>query len=154
MFNISPMKESDVFAASVLITQLRIAMNGRAVCTPNQMVGVLSQSLFRGDYTGMISRIAKTNQIVGYLGLNKRFAIYAGGSFGQVTELFVDPVVRRLGCGEGLLAEAEKSVVDFGGSSMEIGAPDALGHPGTFLFYQDAGYSVVGPRLSKTLQAH
>jgi len=150
MFKISPMEYQDLADASHLVTDLRSSMNGRIVCTPAEMREVLALALDAPDYHGFLAR-NEESKAVGYIGLNRRFAIYAGGAFYQITELFTAPDARRTGVAQGLIHTAENLARDAGLSSIELGAPRRETHPGTHAFYEAMGYAVVGPRLSKSI---
>ncbi len=85
------------------------------------------------------------------LTLNECAAIYAGGRFGEISELFVRPSFRHQGLGERLVAAA----VEFGQSRswtrLEVGAPPRPAWERTFAFYRRHGFTDVGPRLKRPL---
>ena len=112
---------------------------------------MLSEALQYGPYRGFVA-YGTAGGLQGYIGVDARFAIYAGGHFLQVTELFVQPEARRKGVARTLLASIENMAQWEGGSAIEIGAPDAGKHPGTAAFYENQGYRIVGPRFSKSLK--
>ena len=87
----------------------------------------------------------------GLVTLNECAAIYAGGRFGEIPELFVVPEYRS----GGVAAALVKSAVDFaeaqGWPRIEVGAPDQPRWQRTMSFYLKQGFVEVGPRLKYLL---
>ena len=88
---------------------------------------------------------------VGILTLNECAAIYAGGRFGEISELYVRPHVRSRRIGSELLQAA----IRFGRARewrrLEVGAPDVPRWSRTIAFYLRNGFVDVGPRLKLLL---
>lgn len=84
---------------------------------------------------------------VGVIMLAESAAIYAGGAFGVITELYVVPEQRSAGVAKRLVAAA----LDFGRSRpwgrVEVGAPHQPAWERSFQFYLREGFTEVGPRL-------
>lgn len=84
---------------------------------------------------------------VGVIMLAESAAIYAGGTFGVITELYVVPEQRSAGVARRLVAAA----LEFGrGRSwgrLEVGAPRQPAWARSFQFYLREGFTEVGPRL-------
>jgi GNAT superfamily N-acetyltransferase len=105
------------------------------------------------DGEGVWSFLATTrdNRDVGVVTLNECAAIYAGGRFGEISELYVVPDSRSNNVGA-LLTEA---AVAFGRTRkwpiIEVGAPSAPAWQRTIDFYLKRGFEEVGPRLQLTL---
>lgn len=148
--NIFTLAASDLDDAARLVTELRTDMNGCVVCSVDEMQLVLSSSLREPTYTGFLAR-NHDGDALAFLGINQRFAIYAGGTFFQITELYVLPSARRLGVGRALVLKGEAHALRNGGRCVELGAPSQGRHPETHAFYAAQGYRIVGPRLSKRL---
>ena len=83
----------------------------------------------------------------GLITISEAFAIYNGGDFGVITELYVDRNSRSEGIGKLLL----QSVFDFSDSmnwtKVEVGAPNAEEWPRTIEFYKRNGFKQKGPKL-------
>lgn len=84
---------------------------------------------------------------VGVIMLAESAAIYAGGAFGVITELYVVPEQRSSGVASRLVAAA----LAFGRSRswgrIEVGAPHQPAWERSFQFYLREGFTEVGPRL-------
>jgi ribosomal protein S18 acetylase RimI-like enzyme len=79
--------------------------------------------------------------------LHECAAIYAGGVFGEISELYVKPECRSLKVGELLLT----TVIEFGKTRewkrLEVGSPSSDDSPRTFNFYEKQGFQCTGARL-------
>lgn len=146
---IVPLSGALVPDAARLVADLRTSMNGRVVCTPHDLLPVLTTALSTPTYHAALALYEAAP--IGYVGWNDRFAIYAGGPFAQITELFVDSHARRQGIAAALLAHAQDHARRAGAGSVEISIPSPETHPGTLAFYQAQGYALGGPKVSKTL---
>ncbi len=98
--------------------------------------------------TGVWSFLARINdEVVGMINLNECAAIYAGGKFGEITELYVKPEYRSEKIGEKLIAQAREFACDKGWEILEVGAPDVPRCQRTVNFYLNNGFNEIGPRL-------
>ena len=86
---------------------------------------------------------------VGVIMLNECMAIYAGGRFGEITELYVSPAYRSKGIAPMLIEAATKIAHRRGWKRFEVGAPDQPAWNRTLSFYLREGFEEVGPRLRK-----
>ena len=92
-----------------------------------------------------------TGNRVGVLTLNECAAIYAGGYFGEITELYVVPEYRSSKVGAALIDAAAEFGKKRGWANIEVGAPDVPRWEKTLAFYTRYGFKEVGPRLDLTL---
>ncbi len=84
---------------------------------------------------------------IGILMLNECAAIYAGGRFGEITELYITPRQRSCGIASMLLTEAKEIARERGWGRLEVGAPAQPAWTRTLSFYLREGFEEVGPRL-------
>ena len=102
---------------------------------------------------GVWSFLATTrdDRDVGVVTLNECAAIYAGGRFGEISELYVVRDSRSKNVGT-LLTEAAAA---FGRKRkwpfIEVGAPSVPAWQRTVDFYLKRGFEEIGPRLQLTL---
>lgn len=92
------------------------------------------------------------DEVVGMINLNECAAIYAGGKFGEITELYVKPAFRCRNIGEQLIAQARDFAGERGWKVLEVGAPDVPRCQRTVNFYLHNGFSEIGPRLEIDVQ--
>ncbi|MDR3372055.1 GNAT family N-acetyltransferase [Rhodoferax sp.] len=103
-----------------------------------------------GDATKVWAMLAKReDRPVGVIVLNECAAIYAGGVFGEISELYVLPEFRSKDIGAMLLTAADKFAVEKGWSVLEVGAPGLPRWQSTVDFYLNNGFSVIGPRMER-----
>lgn len=93
----------------------------------------------------------KPDAAVGVLTLSECCAIYAGGKFGKISELYVTPESRSDRVGARLLEAATVFGKSKQWGRLEVGAPDVPRWNRTVSFYLDNGFVEVGPRLKLTL---
>ncbi len=86
-------------------------------------------------------------EYVGILTLVETFAIYAGGNYGVIDEMYVAPEYRGLGVGKKLLAAAK----DYGRAKqwlrIDVTAPPEEEWRRTVKFYEREGFVFTGPKL-------
>ncbi len=88
---------------------------------------------------------------VGVIMLNECLAIYAGGRFGEITELYVSPAYRSQGVAAKLLQAATEIGREKGWKRFEVGAPGQPAWRRSLAFYLREGFEEVGPRLRRLL---
>ena len=84
---------------------------------------------------------------VGLMTLNLCMAIYAGGRFGEISELYIAPEHRSRGIARQLLHHAMEEGRALGWKRIEVGAPSQPAWQRTLAFYLANGFEEVGPRL-------
>jgi GNAT superfamily N-acetyltransferase len=95
--------------------------------------------------------IAPDEGDVGVVLLNECAAIYAGGRFGEISELYVAPGFRSRGVGALLIEAAIALGRERGWPDIEVGAPSVPAWQRTVNFYLRHGFEEVGPRLDLKL---
>lgn len=88
---------------------------------------------------------------VGVLTLHECAAIYAGGIFGEISELYVDPAYRSKQVGQMLLDAAEKKGSAMGWVRLEVGSPPPQDWPRTVGFYEKNQFVATGTRLRRLI---
>ena len=96
--------------------------------------------------------LAKSNnESVGVITLHECAAIYAGGVFGEISELYVKPEFRSSNIGEILLNSALEKGNKLGWKRLEVGSPPPNQSPRTIKFYENKGFKCTGSRLRRLL---
>jgi len=94
--------------------------------------------------------LAKLNsEIVGFISLIESNAIYAGGKFGIINELYVHPEYRSSGIGAKLIGYVQKSSENKNWTRLELSTPDELEWHRTIMFYEKEGFETVGLKMKK-----
>jgi GNAT superfamily N-acetyltransferase len=86
-------------------------------------------------------------EIVALITLHHCAAIYAGGEFGEISELYVSGDYRSHRIGQKLLDAARDYAIQRDWKRLELGAPAGSRWDNTFSFYQNYGFVAIGPRL-------
>jgi len=102
---------------------------------------------------GVWSFLATTqdDRDVGVVTLNECAAIYAGGRFGEISELYVAPDDRSKNVGARLIEAAAAFGRTRSWPFIEVGAPNPPAWQRTVDFYLNHGFEEIGPRLQLTL---
>ncbi|KAJ6437451.1 acetyltransferase (GNAT) family domain-containing protein [Purpureocillium lavendulum] len=101
---------------------------------------------------GVIAAIAYVDdEAVGVLTLNECNAIYAGGKFGEISELYVRPNMRSQGVAPHLVEEALAQARLRGWKRLEVGAPSQPKWSRSLNFYLRNGFREMGPRLCRDI---
>ncbi len=84
---------------------------------------------------------------VGVVTLVETFAIYAGGRYGVIDELYVEPEYRAQGVGRLLIDAAKEHGRQRGWARIEVTAPAEERWAATVDFYKRQGFIFTGPKL-------
>ena len=90
-------------------------------------------------------------RVLGLAALSECHAVYAGGTFGVLTELFVAAFARSQGIGEQLIRAAEEYGFAKGWSRLEVTTPPLPQFDRTVAFYERCGFEITGGRKLKRL---
>lgn len=88
---------------------------------------------------------------LGVIVLNECAAIYAGGKFGEISELYVEPEARSAGIASTLLSAADSLGRSKGWKRLEVGAPSQPKWERTLAFYERENFTQIGPRLRRII---
>jgi GNAT superfamily N-acetyltransferase len=108
---------------------------------------VCKELLPRENFGGFIAMDDLTEQAVGMITIAQATAIYNGGDFGVITELYVDRNLRSKGIGKLLIDSALEFAGNKNWGKVEVGAPDKNQWPRTIDFYIKNGFEEKGPKL-------
>ena len=85
--------------------------------------------------------------IVGAITIQEAFAIYAGGKYGVINELYIKPKFRSKGYGEILIKEVIKIAKRKNWKRIDVTAPPEDRWKRTIEFYINNGFQFTGPKL-------
>jgi GNAT superfamily N-acetyltransferase len=99
-----------------------------------------------------IAFLARTaGEPIGVLTVTETFAIYAGGRYGVIDEMYVVPGHRSSGVGRVLLEAAKELGMVRGWRRLDVTAPPGAAWERTVQFYERHGFVFTGPKLRCTL---
>jgi GNAT superfamily N-acetyltransferase len=88
---------------------------------------------------------------VGVLTLTEHLAIYAGGRYGVIDELYVAPEHRSGGVGARLIAAARTHGIRHGWRRLDVTAPPGPAWERSVRFYEKLDFVFTGPKLRLVL---
>ena len=135
----------DVELVAVLVGELLSELAGGEACDLDELKKTSQQLMSQALVFPLLAFDGEAP--VGVLVLNECAAIYAGGLFGEISELYVRPDYRSYGVAADLLTKAVVFAKDKGWKRLEVGAPDQPAWHRTLKFYLKEGFEEVGPRL-------
>jgi GNAT superfamily N-acetyltransferase len=105
-----------------------------------------------GSNKGVWALLAKVNEeTAGIITLNECSSIYAGGTFGEISELYVLPDYRGFDIGTKLLQAANEFACEKQWPFIEVGTPCVPRWQRTLDFYINNGFSTIGHRLERNV---
>ena len=147
--NKATINDSDLI--SKLICELLIDFNDRSgsnfMIDQSKIEDTCKKLLPRDNFAGFFAIDNTTNETVGMITISQGTAIYNGGDFGVITELYVDRNVRSNGVGKLLIETAIEFAKTKDWNKIEVGAPNKLEWPRTIEFYKKNGFEEKGPKL-------
>lgn len=105
--------------------------------------------LANGNYHVMLARDPPGSEWLGLLTLYEGYALYAGGRFGTIPELYVRPPYRSQGIGARLITEAGRLGRVRGWKRLEVNTPPLPQFDRTLAFYERQGFRPSGGRKLK-----
>jgi GNAT superfamily N-acetyltransferase/quercetin dioxygenase-like cupin family protein len=90
-------------------------------------------------------------RLAGLLTLFESFAIYAGGAYGVINEMWVAPDRRSAGVGAALIEAAAAYGRGRGWKRIDVTAPESPRWQRTRRFYETQGFRFTGPKLKRYL---
>lgn len=135
----------DVDVLTGLLHNFLNELEGRQSASYEERRMTTKELMEEGLIIGVIAYIEKAP--VGVLMLNECAAVYAGGRFGEITELYIVPDYRSSGVAQHLITEAKVIARERDWKRLEVGAPDQPVWSRTLNFYVREGFKEVGPRL-------
>lgn len=139
--------ESDTVGSMVYNLIVELSSGEVSSRDREKMIEVARDLLQEDSNTWAFIALNENNECIGLLTLNECSAIYAGGFFGEITELYVSPDYRSSKIGAELIDFAIEFGRNKGWSRFEVGAPDLPRWKKTVTFYERYGFTTVGPRL-------
>lgn len=134
-----------------LLTEIMHSIGDHAFdVEPVETEMMLREFLEHGRYVVFVAGFG-SGRAAGFIALYESCALYAGGDFGTIPELYVRPEFRSAGVGEGLLSAAKLFGESQGWTRLEVTTPPLPEFDRTFAFYEREGFAISGGRKMKVL---
>lgn len=112
------------------------------------------------DFSEIANRLISNRKIIAFLAMHEEepigvltlhecAAIYAGGLFGEISEIYVKPEYRSRSIGQLLIAAAIRKAKELNWKRLEVGSPPEEENPWAIKFYHANGFKVIGERLGR-----
>jgi len=119
---------------------------------PNEFEGIDRNQVLQAwrevdaKFTAFLA-LAPSGEAVGVATLMEVFAIYAGGWYGVIDEMYVAPEYRSQGVGRQLLEAVKGHGRARGWMRLDVTAPPEKKWERTVAFYEQQGFVFTGPKL-------
>ncbi|KAH3758126.1 GNAT family N-acetyltransferase [Pelomyxa schiedti] len=100
-----------------------------------------------GQHIALLAFVPGKEEPVGVLTLSECFAIYAGGNYGIINEMYVAPAYRCRKVGDALVQRAIAYAQSRLWSRVDVTAPEDPAWVRTRAFYERLGFGFAGPKL-------
>ncbi|MGB7297745.1 MAG: GNAT family N-acetyltransferase [Burkholderiaceae bacterium] len=149
MITVHPARTRDAETVARLVHALLCELSGVTADSINihKLIRVTESLIGQDGDVWAFLATDEQGDAVGVLTLTECVAIYAGGTFGVISEFYVKPALRSGGVGPQLLEAAVALGRDRSWGRLEVGAPSVPRWQRTVSFYLSNGFEEVGPRL-------
>jgi GNAT superfamily N-acetyltransferase len=149
---IKPATEEDLSTVLELVRALLVELGDEgdefAHTDPEKLRRELESNLRSGRFVALLAR-HDSGAAIGVLALSVSFAVYAGGEYGVIDEMYVSPPARGRGIGRALVEEALSLARDRGWFRVDVTAPEGQQHHRAVEFYERLGFEFTGPKLRR-----
>ncbi|MBY4678593.1 GNAT family N-acetyltransferase [Marinobacterium arenosum] len=141
----------DAIVVAMLVTELllELAPEDAAQIDGLALPALSQQLLGAGKIQALLA--FEHGEPVAVLTLHECAALYAGGRFGEISELYVRPAWRASGLGQRLIDAALDIARQQRWQRLEVGAPAGQQWQRSRAFYQANGFVETGPRLRRLI---
>lgn len=144
--------ENDADLVAIMVYELLRELNeGKTRQSDEEIHAVCRQLLEEDTRFAALLALDSNRRPVGAMTLTEAVALYAGGKFGIIMELYVTPGQRSTGVGERLVKQAIEMGKERGWSLLEVNAPGGERWDRTRAFYAREGFKVIGPFMKLEL---
>ena len=144
--------ENDADLVAIMVHRLLQELSKGKSQQSDEEIHAVCRALLEEDarFTALLA-LDSHRRPVGAMTLTEAVALYAGGRFGIIMELYVIPDQRSAGVGVRLLKEARRIGEERGWSMLEVNAPGADEWARTRAFYEREGFRHIGPFMKLEL---
>jgi len=144
-----PIQPDDYADVADMLKQLYLELGEAAESVANANAALVGKMVAKG-VTQIFKAVVANGDIVGVLTLTESQAIYAGGAYGLIDELYVSPNFRSQQVGRMLIEDAVRIGRQKGWLRISVTAPtDNNSRP--VAFYEANGFEFSGPKLKRVI---
>ncbi len=136
--------------AGELLTEIMAVIGERAFgVNPATTTSQARDWLVNGHSVMWLAHDREHREVLGFVAAYECYALYAGGVFGTISELYVRRSYRAQGVGSALLDETRRFASAKGWTRLEVTTPPLPAFDRTVRFYARHGFTVTGGRKMK-----
>ena len=117
--------------------------------SPNNLDEIILEFLEKGIV--IVALNLSSNKIIGFICVIESNALYAGGNFGVINELYIIPEFRSRKIGQKLIDFLIEIAKKKNWSRLELDTPEIEKSEKTIQFYKKAGFVPIGFRMKKNI---
>ena len=140
----------DIETALALIEELLAELGGEgrefARVQREKLRADADSNLDSGRFLALLAK-DESGTAVGVLTLSASFALYAGGDYGTIDEMYVRPGYRGVGIGRQLVQAAVAIARERGWYRLDVTGPADQRDERAMRFYERLGFEFTGPKL-------
>lgn len=115
-----------------------------------KLLADIEENLDSGRFLALLAK-EESGTAVGVLTLSQSFALYAGGEYGTIDEMYVLPAYRCRGIGGSLVDAALAEARTRGWFRLDVTGPEDGSAERAVDFYKRMGFEFTGPKLRRLL---
>lgn len=147
MIEIAPVTIGEYPEACSMIGELldeivQLSGQGFSEFDESSTLRLMAEGISSGNCWVWVAKEAQ--QLVGLISLSESFALYAGGKFGTITELYIRKPHRSKKVGERLIHEATQFAKQMNWQRLEVTTPPLPEFSRTLNFYQSNSFQISG----------
>jgi len=142
--------ERDIPTVLALVGQLLTELGGEgeefAGIDRDKLEARIAPNLHSGRFLALLAR-EESGTAIGLLTLSESFALYAGGEYGVIDEMYVRPEHRDRGVGQALVEAAAAVARERSWFRLDVTGPAVDGEGRVTRFYERSGFEFTGGKL-------
>ena len=149
---VEPARDHETATVLALVKALLAELGGEgqefAGIDRDKLQGDIAKNLGSGRFLALLAR-DDSGTAIGVLTLSESFALYAGGEYGVIDEMYVRPQFRGQGVGRALVDEAAAIARDRGWFRLHVTGPENECDERAVRFYERLGFEFTGRKLRR-----
>ncbi len=146
---IKKINPTDIKSIVKLLKSLYLELGEKKECIQHVTEELISEFI-KNNNNYEILKASEDKNIIGFITLSESQAIYCGGKYGLIDELYVLPEYRSEKVGSLLIEEVKKIGLDNRWMRIAVTAP-SNNNSRTMKFYEENKFAFAGPKLSYEL---
>ena len=148
--NIKQASEKDINVILLMMEKLYLEL-GKEKESVKFLDKNLIKEILESGKTLILQALTDTSEPCGMITLTESQAIYAGGKYGVIDEIYVSKKYRSLNIGKKLIKKAREIALEKNWKQLNVTAP-AGNNERALKFYESNGFTFTGPKLKLKIE--